>query len=334
MNLINKKKNILLVEASDKINLLFIHLLENKGYHLVCAAQGADAILKANALEPDLIICNSSLAGNDGFQFYDLFNKLILNNETPFIVLFEHFGFKEAQIGLEIGVDNFIAAPLDRKVILEKIKNKIQKAEKYKNLDLERFETLFNVSPISAFVTRFNKVERANSAFYNFFNLAENSILPTIEDLFDFEKMNGSACKFNKCLKGQLRDCYLMDIPLLGKSNVMVDLQVSHFNVVFPNSTLVQMVVKNWLPHRRGGDTVTNSFLHHPGNEEEFNITRREIEILKYSAKGVSIKGIALKLGISDRTVEKHRSNILRKTNTANIIEALSHIYGVGAEIE
>ena len=55
-------------------------------------------------------------------------------------------------------------------------------------------------------------------------------------------------------------------------------------------------------------------------------LTRREQEILNLSAEGLPIKIIASQLGISERTVEKHRSNILHKTNTGNIIEALAFI--------
>jgi len=44
---------------------------------------------------------------------------------------------------------------------------------------------------------------------------------------------------------------------------------------------------------------------------------------LKLSAEGIPIKLIAQQLGIAIRTVEKHRSNIIQKTNAGNIIEAI-----------
>jgi len=53
--------------------------------------------------------------------------------------------------------------------------------------------------------------------------------------------------------------------------------------------------------------------------------TNREKQVLKLSAEGAPIKQIAGKLGISVRTVEKHRSNIFRKTNSGNIIEAVNY---------
>ena len=53
------------------------------------------------------------------------------------------------------------------------------------------------------------------------------------------------------------------------------------------------------------------------------DITERETEILFYICKGLSNAEIAKKLTISKRTVDKHRENLLQKTqskNTANLV--------------
>ena len=52
-------------------------------------------------------------------------------------------------------------------------------------------------------------------------------------------------------------------------------------------------------------------------------LTPREKEILELSAFGLPIKQIASKLDKSERTVEKHRANIMQKTGTNSIIEAM-----------
>jgi two-component system, NarL family, nitrate/nitrite response regulator NarL len=51
-------------------------------------------------------------------------------------------------------------------------------------------------------------------------------------------------------------------------------------------------------------------------SNEEIRLTQREIEIIGCIAKDWSNKQIAENLFISERTVETHRKNILRKTNT------------------
>lgn len=52
-------------------------------------------------------------------------------------------------------------------------------------------------------------------------------------------------------------------------------------------------------------------------------LTKREVEILGALAKGLQSKNIAWELGISTRTVEMHRSNILTKLEAKNTSQAV-----------
>lgn len=61
-------------------------------------------------------------------------------------------------------------------------------------------------------------------------------------------------------------------------------------------------------------------------NEEgNYHLTEREIEILKYLSQELSNAEIAKKLYISERTVETHRKNIYRKTNTKTIVGLIKY---------
>ncbi len=59
----------------------------------------------------------------------------------------------------------------------------------------------------------------------------------------------------------------------------------------------------------------TSGILHNPNSDI---ISDREIEILKLICEGLSNQEVGDKLFISKRTVDKHRANILEKTNTKN----------------
>jgi two-component system response regulator FixJ len=50
-------------------------------------------------------------------------------------------------------------------------------------------------------------------------------------------------------------------------------------------------------------------------------LTEREREILRYVSQGLTSKAIAQRLGISVRTVDIHRANIMNKTDTRNVVE-------------
>lgn len=62
-------------------------------------------------------------------------------------------------------------------------------------------------------------------------------------------------------------------------------------------------------------------------------LSEREVEVLKYIKDGLSSKEIAEKLFLSTRTVEVHRSNILKKLNLKNTASLLKFIHNSSLDI-
>ena len=60
---------------------------------------------------------------------------------------------------------------------------------------------------------------------------------------------------------------------------------------------------------------------------EDAHLTVREIEIIRLIEKELNNKQIAETLFISERTVETHRKNIFRKTNTNSVIGLVKYAY-------
>jgi two-component system nitrate/nitrite response regulator NarL len=60
---------------------------------------------------------------------------------------------------------------------------------------------------------------------------------------------------------------------------------------------------------------------------EEAHLTDREVEIVRLIEKEYNNKQIAEALFISERTVETHRKNIFRKTNTNSVIGLVKYAY-------
>jgi DNA-binding NarL/FixJ family response regulator len=59
--------------------------------------------------------------------------------------------------------------------------------------------------------------------------------------------------------------------------------------------------------------------------QEDVSLTRREIEIIKELANGLSTKEIAEKLFLSIYTIETHRKNILNKLGLNNVAELIHY---------
>jgi len=60
---------------------------------------------------------------------------------------------------------------------------------------------------------------------------------------------------------------------------------------------------------------------------EEAHLTARELDIIRLIEKEFNNKQIAESLYISERTVETHRKNIFRKTNTNSVIGLVKYAY-------
>ncbi len=59
-------------------------------------------------------------------------------------------------------------------------------------------------------------------------------------------------------------------------------------------------------------------------------LTVREIEVLRYLAKGFSSKQIASQLNLAVKTIDNHRQNMLHKTVTKSSAELVNHCIGMG----
>lgn len=97
-------------------------------------------------------------------------------------------------------------------------------------------------------------------------------------------------------------------------------INVDHYKT--PN-TSVQLIEK-MLGDDLEGDVQTVLKKTYFLNDEDKLLTRRETELLKYLADGLSSKQIADKLFLSEHTVIAHRKNMMAKTNSGNITEMIS----------
>lgn len=61
--------------------------------------------------------------------------------------------------------------------------------------------------------------------------------------------------------------------------------------------------------------------------EDNLNITRRELEVLMLIAQGLSSKEIADKMCVTSRTVDGHKANLISKTGSKSTLELL--IYSI-----
>ena len=72
-------------------------------------------------------------------------------------------------------------------------------------------------------------------------------------------------------------------------------------------------------------EMIKNKHSKHEKSEEQAKLTERELEILKLIVQEYNNAEIADKLFISERTVETHRKNMIRKFNTKTIVGLIKY---------
>jgi len=89
-------------------------LLIGRGYNLVFAKDGTEALEKASQIVPDLILLDVMMPGMDGFEVCRRLRTDPLLAEVP-IIMVTALGDRDSRLrGIESGVDDFITKPFDQ----------------------------------------------------------------------------------------------------------------------------------------------------------------------------------------------------------------------------
>jgi putative two-component system response regulator len=89
-------------------------VLEGEGYNLVMAENGPQAIAKAKAILPDVILLDVMMPGMTGFEVCERIRNDPQVAEIPIIILTALDDRESLLTGLKAGADDFISKPFDR----------------------------------------------------------------------------------------------------------------------------------------------------------------------------------------------------------------------------
>ena len=113
---------ILLVEDNEMNRDMLSRRLARKGFEVVIAVDGAEAVKMAESEMPALILMDMSLPVMDGWEATRLLKAQDLTKGTPIIALTAHAMSGDREKCLEAGCDDYDTKPIEFKRLLEKIK--------------------------------------------------------------------------------------------------------------------------------------------------------------------------------------------------------------------
>lgn len=121
------KEHVLVVDDEEDILELVQYNLTREGYHVTCVTSGEEALKRARADLPQMIILDLMLPGMDGL---DVCRALKADPKTqPIPVVMVSAKGEEADVvtGLELGAEDYLVKPFSPRVLLARIKNVLRR---------------------------------------------------------------------------------------------------------------------------------------------------------------------------------------------------------------
>jgi CheY-like chemotaxis protein len=112
---------ILLVEDNEMNRDMLARRLQRKGFSVIIAADGVDALNMAKSETPDLILMDLGLPVLDGWRATQLIKASENTKNIPVIALTAHAMNDEQEQAFQIGCDDYDVKPVDLPRLLVKI---------------------------------------------------------------------------------------------------------------------------------------------------------------------------------------------------------------------
>ena len=130
---------ILVVDDEPKILRLVSDYLEHAGFGVIVARDGREALMRARAEHPDLIILDLGLPGLDGL---DVTRSLRRDSAVPLIMLTARDSETDRVLGLELGADDYLTKPFSPRELVARVRAVLRRNQP------EAQETLLRVAEL------------------------------------------------------------------------------------------------------------------------------------------------------------------------------------------
>ncbi|MDA8423056.1 MAG: response regulator [Nitrospiraceae bacterium] len=115
-------KKILIADDNENIREALTYLLEDEGYKLWMAKDGAEALKEVRNVRPDILILDIMMPEMNGYDVCRIIKNDPELSKTYVIMLTAKGQVAEQERGKEVGADEYIVKPFSPMEILSKIK--------------------------------------------------------------------------------------------------------------------------------------------------------------------------------------------------------------------
>ncbi|MBI5220021.1 MAG: response regulator [Bacteroidia bacterium] len=321
-------KKILLIEDDRDLCETLILFLQTNNFIVYTAADGVIGVQEAVRILPDVIICDIAMPNLDGYGVYETLKQINTTTLIPFIFLTAKIDLKDIRAGMNLGADDYITKPFDNFDLLNTINVRLKK---YENLSLISERKLLNIldNPINGiFIYQNKKLIYANKKFsmilgYENEDLISHDIETFIKKIIHQED-RGRILNYFQKVSGKDMSIDVIKFKALSKNQKKLELEMFIKSFTFNDKdSLIGYVIEMSGSDEDDTEKSTKADTHDI-------ISNREKEVLIMICQGLVNKEIAGKLGISKRTVDRHRDNLMKKTRSRNTAELMVNTIKLG----
>jgi len=121
------RPKILVVDDEPEAVELVEFNLQQAGYAVVTAADGAEALSKARAAQPSLIVLDLMLPEVDGLEVCKMLRRDPATAGIPIVMLTAKAAEIDRVLGLELGADDYITKPFSPRELVLRVKKLLQR---------------------------------------------------------------------------------------------------------------------------------------------------------------------------------------------------------------
>ncbi|HTP80174.1 MAG TPA: response regulator transcription factor [Bacteroidota bacterium] len=119
----DKRKRVLVVEDTDVVQVMMKRWVTNAGYDVETASDGAEALEKAKAVTPDIILLDVVMPKLNGFAVCRELRKLEHTKKTPIIIVTGLRSEADSEEGRKCGANEILIKPVDGKDLVARIRH-------------------------------------------------------------------------------------------------------------------------------------------------------------------------------------------------------------------
>ncbi|MBW2647174.1 MAG: response regulator [Deltaproteobacteria bacterium] len=123
-------KKILIVDDNVDSRELVVKVLKNKGYKTIEAVDGEEALERAAAERPDLILMDRSIPKIDGYEVTRRLKSQEGFKGIPIVALTAHAMKGDREKALEAGCDGYISKPVNIRELPALIRSYLKASER------------------------------------------------------------------------------------------------------------------------------------------------------------------------------------------------------------